>query len=53
MTDVPTDLREPENEDKPLSAFVPGEHITGINGTDSVWRVVKPGVLKRVVDGGA
>lgn len=44
----PVDLRLPENQGRPITSFRAGELITGLNGTDTVWRVIKPGVLTKV-----
>lgn len=43
----PIDLRLPENADKPLSSFQRGDLLIGVNGTDTVWIVVKPGFLTK------
>lgn len=36
-----------------LSALKVGSQVTNINGTSSVWKVVRPGVMKRVSVGEA
>ena len=36
-----------------LSSLKVGTRVTNINGTTSIWRVMRPGILKRITEGEA
>lgn len=57
MAERPQPSNEPIDAaalDRPaLATLKPGTRVTNVNGTTSIWKVVRAGILKRVTEGEA